>query len=201
MTRVVAVSGSRREGSYTRATLRYALDAAAETGVETDFIDLGDPGLDIPLYHPDRDAEDSGDVADLLARVRVADGVLLGSPVYHNSYSSTFRNFHDYCSFDEFEDTVVGLVATAGGGSYATTLDHMRTTVRGVHGWVVPLQVGIRGAYDVFEEREEPADPGEIGADSEYAFTDEDLYDRTVKLGRQVAGYADGVGEFLDVED
>ncbi|WP_224448083.1 NADPH-dependent FMN reductase [Haloprofundus salilacus] len=182
MTRVVAVSGSRRDGSYTREALKYALNAAAETGVDTDFIDLG--AVDLPLYHPDRDEQ--GESADLMRRMREADGVILGSPVYHGSYSSTFRSFHDYCSFDEYEDTVVGLLATAGGGSYGSTLEHMRSTVRGVHGYVVPHQVGIRKAYEKFEDRSEPATNGEPA----YELVDEAIEERIEKLGRTVAEHA-----------
>lgn len=171
---VVIVSGSRREGSYTRTALRHVRDAAAAAGAETDFIDLGD--VDLPLYHPDLDDEEQGEAAELKARVRAADGVVLGTPVYHSSYSSTFKNFHDYCGFDEFEDTVVGLLAVAGGGSYSSTLDHMRITVRGVHGLVIPHQVGIRGAYDAFDDNGE--------------FADSDLEERVRELGREVTTYA-----------
>jgi NAD(P)H-dependent FMN reductase len=169
MVRVVAVSGSRREGSYTRLGLRRALEAAADAGADTELIHLGD--VDLPLYHPSIDEQ--GDSEALKRAVREADGVLLGSPVYHGSYSSTFRNFHDYCSFDEYEDTVVGLLATAGGGSYGATLEHMRSTVRGVHGWVVPHQVGIRGASSEFDGDGNVIDPK--------------LDDRIAKLGRVVA--------------
>lgn len=146
---VVGVSGSRRDGSYTKRALQHALAAAAAAGARTHLIDLGD--VDLPLYHPDRSTAESGDAPALLETMRAADGVLLGSPVYHGSYSSTFRNFHDYCGWDEFEDTAVGLVAAAGGGTFASTLDHMRITVRGVHGHVVPRQVGIRNASKKFE--------------------------------------------------
>jgi len=201
---VVAVCGSRRAGSYTRAGLRYALAGAAAAGAETELLDLGDPELEFPLFHPDRDAATAGDVADGLQLVRRADGLLLGSPVYHGSYSSAFRSFHDWCSFDEYEDTAVGLLATAGGGSYASTLDHMRSTVRGVHGWVVPHQVGIRNAASRFESRPTDAtdatdatDDGNDAttsadgdhlspADAAYVFTDDSLRDRTLKLGREV---------------
>ncbi|NUE01542.1 NAD(P)H-dependent oxidoreductase [Halorubraceae archaeon YAN] len=142
MVRILAVSGSRRENSTTRAALQHGLSFADERGAETDLLHLG--AVNLPLYHPDEDEQ--GDSAALCQRVLEADGVLLGSPVYHGSYSSTFRNFHDYCGWDEYENTAVGLLATAGGGSYGATLEHMRSTVRGVHGWVVPQQVGIRGA-------------------------------------------------------
>lgn len=166
MTTVVAVCASRRDGSHTKKALRYAL-SAADAGVDTDLLDLG--AVALPLYHPDRDEQ--GDSAALVRRVREADGVIIGSPVYHGSYSSTFKNFHDYCGFDEYEDTAVGLLAAAGGGTYASTLAHLRITVRGVHGRVVPHQVGIRNASRKFEGEE---------------FTDEALRERTEKLGREV---------------
>ncbi|SFR35570.1 NAD(P)H-dependent FMN reductase [Halogeometricum rufum] len=167
MTRIVAVCGSRREGSYTKRSLEIVLDAARDAGAEATMLDLGD--VDLPLYHPDRDEQ--GESERLTRLVREADGVVVGSPVYHGSYSSTWRNFHDYCSKDEFEDTAVGLVATAGGGSYGATLEHMRSTIRGVHGRVVPEQVGVRGAYNVYDGDE---------------LTDEDVRRRLVSLAESV---------------
>ena len=168
---VLAISGSRRETSYTRRACRHALDAAEAEGASTALLDLGD--VDLPLYHPDRDEQ--GDSAALKRRVREADGLVIGSPVYHGSYSSTFKNLHDYCGFDEFENTVVGLLAVAGGGSYGSTLDHMRITVRGVHGLTIPTQVGIRNAYDRFEGEE---------------LVDENIAERVDELGREVARMA-----------
>jgi azobenzene reductase len=147
---VVGVSGSRRDGSYTLKGIKRALEAAAAAGADTDLIDLGD--VDLPLYHPDRSTADSGEAAALMRRMRAADAVIVGSPVYHGSYSSTFRNFHDYCGWDEYEDTVAGILVVAGGGTIASTMDHLRITLRGVHADVVPAQVGIRNASDKFAD-------------------------------------------------
>lgn len=168
MVSVIAINGSRREGSYTKLALELALDAAADTGVDVGMIDLGT--VDIPLYHPDR--EPGREVTDCMAEVRNAEGVIVGSPVYHGSYSSAFKSFHDYCGFDEYENTSVGLLASAGGGSFGSTLDHLRSTIRGVHGWVVPQQVGIRGARNHFEGG---------------TLTTESLADRVEELGHVVA--------------
>ncbi|WP_281196025.1 NADPH-dependent FMN reductase [Halorubrum sp. F4] len=177
MTRIVAISGSRRTESTTRAALRVALDAATDAGAETDLIDLG--RVDLPLYHPDEDAQ--GDSERLKRRVREADGVIAGTPVYRGSYSSTFKNFHDFCGSDEYEDTAVGLLATAGGGSYGGTLEHLRSTFRNVHAWTVPHEVGIRGASSEID------DDGRI--------PDDDLRRRTERLGRVVTEHAERLGE------
>ncbi len=201
---VVGVSGSLRDGSYTRAALTHALAAAEEAGATAELIDLRE--YDLPLFDPDVDEEDAGDAVELKRKVREADGVLLGSPVYHGSYSSAFRNFHDYCGFDEYEDTVVGLLVVAGGGTFASTLDHMRVTVRGVHGWVLPHQVGIRNAYQQFESVDELLATLSDGTPVERRFLDDDLRERTEKLGRQLVenlrtGPHPAAGEWTAGED
>jgi len=99
----------------------------------------------------------------------------MGTPVYHGMVSSTLKNAFDYLGKDEFEHTVVGLLATAGGGSYAQTLEHLHTGVRTAHGWVLPHEVGIRNASDAFDEHG--------------AFVDEDLGERVKMLGRMAATY------------
>lgn len=73
----------------------------------------------------------------------------------------------------------MGLIASAGGGSYASTLEHMRSTVRGVHGWVVPRQVGIRNASDKILDKR---------------VVDEDIRERLEDLGEQVAAHATRLG-------
>ncbi|WP_207586263.1 NAD(P)H-dependent oxidoreductase [Halomontanus rarus] len=175
---VVAVCGSVREESTTRTALEYVLRAAADAGAETELLDLGE--YDLPVYDPDADVQ--GDEEAVKRIVREADSIALGTPVYHGSYSGALKNFHDYCSWDEYEDTTVGLLATAGGGSYGSTLDHLRITVRGVHGWVLPHQVGIRGASSEFED-----DPDALDG---RRFVDPDLEERVEKLGRMLVEYA-----------
>lgn len=182
--RVVGVSGSLRDGSYTRSALTHALLAAEEAGATAELIDHRE--YDLPLFDPDVPEEDAGDAVEIKRKIREADGVLLGSPVYHGSYSSAFRNIHDYCGFDEYEETVVGLLVVAGGGTIASTLDHMRVTVRGVHGWVLPHQVGIRNASDQFEDVDEPLAVLSDGTPVERKFLDDDLAERTAKLGRKL---------------
>lgn len=168
---VVGVTGSRRNTSRTRIAVQHALATASRAGARTDHIDLGT--VDLPLYDPDLDAQ--GDSEHLRDRFRAGDGAIIGSPVYHGSYGSAWRNFHDYCSFDDFENTAVGLIASAGGGSYASTLEHMRSTVRGVHGWVVPRQVGIRNASSKIQDD---------------TVVDQAIADRLDDLARQVTRHA-----------
>jgi NAD(P)H-dependent FMN reductase len=169
---VVAICGSLRDVSTTQLALDYALAAAADAGAETELLDLRE--WDLPLFDPDD--RDRGDAVAFRRAVRDADAVLMGTPVYHGMVSSALKNAFDYLGRDEFENTTVGLLATAGGGSYAPTLEHLRTGVRTVHGWTLPHEVGIRGASDAFDE--------------DGAFVDPDLEERVRKLGRMAVRYA-----------
>ncbi|ATW88453.1 NAD(P)H-dependent FMN reductase [Halohasta litchfieldiae] len=168
---VVAICGSLRETSYTRLALEQALNAASEAGAETELIDLRE--WDLPLFDPDH--RNQGDARKLKQAVGNADAVLMGTPVYHGMVSSALKSAFDYLGKNEFEGTTVGLLATAGGGSYGPTLEHLRTGIRTVHGWTLPHEVGIRGASNEFEDRE---------------FVDPDLEAHVRKLGRMSVEYA-----------
>jgi NAD(P)H-dependent FMN reductase len=168
---VVAVCGSLRDGSYTRIALEHAIGAAGEHGASTGFVDLRE--YDLPVFDADR--RDAGDADRLRSELQSADSVLLGSPMYHGSYAAPLKNAIDYCGFDEFENTTVGLLAVSGGSFPTTTLDHLRSVCRSVNAWVLPHQAAIPNARDQFED-------GEL--------TDESLEDRVAVLGERAVEYA-----------
>ena len=171
--RVAGICGSLREESYTRLALARSLEAAAQSGAETDLVDLRT--LELPLYDADVDRADAGDADDLARRVREADAILLGSPMYHGSYSSPLKTALDYCGFDEFEDKTVGLLAVAGGSFPVTTLDHLRAVCRSLNAWVLPHQAAVVRSHAAFEDGE---------------FVDSAVEDRVATLGKRVVQYA-----------
>jgi len=168
---VVAVCGSLRAESYTRKALRIVLEEAENRGATVDLLDLRE--LDLPLF--DGDDRDAGDAAELRERVARADSVVLGTPVYHGSYSSVLKTALDYCGFDEFEHTTVGLCCVAGGSFPITALDHLRSVCRALDAWVVPHQVALPTVRSKFE-----------GAD----LREESDADRVRTLGQRVVEYA-----------
>ena len=170
-THVVAITGSLRDRSYTRLAARRVLDAAESRGATTDLIDLRD--LDLPVY--DGDAGEAGEADELTRRVREADAVLLATPVYHGSYSAPLKNALDYCGFDEFEHTTVGLLAVAGGSFPTTALDHLRSVSRAVNAWVLPHQAALPNVSSRFEG-------GEL--------VDETMAERVDTLGVRLVQYA-----------
>ncbi len=171
--RVVAICGSLRERSYTRIALERALEEAARLDAATELLDLRE--WDLPLYDADVDREDAGEAEAFTARVRAADSILLGSPMYHGSYSSPLKTALDYCGFDEFEDETVGLLAVSGGAFPVTTLEHMRSVCRALNAWVIPHQAAIPNASRAFDDGE---------------FVDASLEERVATLGRRAVQYA-----------
>jgi NAD(P)H-dependent FMN reductase len=174
-THVVAISGSLRDASHTRKALTHALDAAAETGASTELLDLRE--WDLPVF--DADHDEAGDAPEFTERVRAADAIVLGSPMYHGSYSSALKNALDYCGFDEFENKTVGLLAVAGGSFPITTLEHLRSVCRALDAWVLPHQAAIPRASNAFE-----------GGPDEWTWADESAAERVAVLGRRVLRYA-----------
>jgi NAD(P)H-dependent FMN reductase len=168
---VVAICGSLGEESTTRFALETALVGAEEAGGTGKLLDLRE--FELPMFAPsDRSA---GDASELKRRVREADAVLLGTPVYHGSYSSPLKTALDYCGFDEFEGKTVGLLAVAGGRFPVTAMDHLRSVCRSLDAWVLPYEAAV---------------PSSHSAVMNGAFTDAELEARVVALGRQIVRYS-----------
>jgi NAD(P)H-dependent FMN reductase len=170
-TNVVAVCGSLRERSYTKLALERALDGVSEAGGTGEMLDLRE--YDLPVFDADEDRQ--GDSAVVARRIREADALLLGTPVYHGSYSGVLKNALDHCGFDEFDGKTVGLLAVAGGGFPVTALEHLRSVCRALNAWVLPHQAALPNVSSRF-------DGGEL--------VDEGLEKRVHVLGRRVVEYA-----------
>ncbi len=168
---IVGVSGSRRQESHTRTAITTALDASAAAGATTELLDVR--SLEIPPFDPAY--EEPGDVAAVTEQLRAADGIILGTPVYHGSYSGVLKNTIDYCGFDEFADKTVGLLAVAGGRFPVTALEHLRSVCRSLNAWVLPYEAAIPRARSAISDED---------------ITDEKLAERVETLGTRVVEYA-----------
>ena len=173
--RIAGISGSLRAGSYTRRAVEIALEGAAETGAETRLIDLRDYNL---VFRDGKD--DTGypdDVFRLRSEVKQAEGVILGTPEYHGSFSGVLKNALDLMGFDEFEGKMIGLVGVSGGRMGAfDALNSLRNIGRVLHAWVIPEQASVPEAWKVFSE------DGQIA--------DAQIEERLKEIGRQVARFA-----------
>jgi len=186
--RVVGVCGSLRPGSYTRLAVQCALEGAQTLGAETRLIDPRDYALPFcDGKHPD-EAVPPG-VLRLRRDLRWAQGIVLGTPEYHNGLSGVLKNLLDLTGFEEFEGKMVGLVGVSGGRMGAVdALNTLRGIGRALHAWVVPEQCALPEAARVFDAA------GHV--------RDAQLAERLREVGRQVTRFAflhqnDRVREFL----
>ena len=111
---VVGICGSLRKDSYTRMALKVALEGAQEFGVKTDLIDLRGYNLVFCDGNQDENAYPE-DVHKLRREVAAAQGIILGTPNYHASFSGVLKNALDLMGFEAFEGKMVGLVGVSGG--------------------------------------------------------------------------------------
>lgn len=178
---IVAISGSQADDSKTRLALQRALKAAEEAEAETELIDIRT--MDLPTF--DSDDPVAGDAPQIREAVRAADALLLGTPMYHGSYSSTLKTALDYCRIEDVEGTTVGLLAVAGGGFPLPALEHLRSVCRALKAWTIPHQVVIPNSHSQFENGQ---------------FRNDDLEERVAELGANVVEYAD-VQQYAELEE
>lgn len=149
--RVVAISGSLRNGSYTSAALQVALKGAEMEGAEIEMIDLRQYNL--VFFGQVEEADYPPDVLRLRQKIEQAQGILLGTPEYHAGLSGVLKNALDLMSFDEFEGKILGLIGVSGGNLGAiNALNSLRTIGRNLHAWVLPQQVSVPEAYKHFSK-------------------------------------------------
>jgi NAD(P)H-dependent FMN reductase len=172
--KVVGICGSLRRGSYTRMALAVTLRGAAETGAGTQLLDLAEYAL---IFAGREGESEPESVAALRRQVKDADGIILGTPEYHGSFSGVLKNALDLMGFAEFEGKMLGLVGVSGGelGAF-DALNNLRNIGRALHAWVVPEQASIPQAWNVFD------DAGQV--------KDKSLEQRLLSVGRQVGRFA-----------
>lgn len=174
--RVVGVSGSLREKSYTRMAVAIALQGASDLGAETRLLDLREYGLSFSEEEFESKIPSPG-VARMRQDFKAAHGIILGTPEYHGSFSGILKYALDLMGFEEFGGKMVGLVAVSGGAlGGANALAGLRTVGRALHAWVVPEQVSISEGWRVF--------------DADGRIKDARLENALKEIGRQVARFA-----------
>jgi NAD(P)H-dependent FMN reductase len=172
---IIGISGSLREGSYTRQALNVALRGATELGARTRLINLND--YDLPFCTGKMGDNAPAGVRRLRAEVQNANGLVLGTPEYHGSYSGVLKNALDLLGFDEFEGKVVGLVGVSGGVMGGLeALNDLQKVLRALHAWVVPEFAALPRVRMLFNAEGQLQNP-----ESET---------RLLNVGRQVARFA-----------
>ena len=149
---VLLVVGSLHEKSVTRVAINHLADNLSADGCEVNTLDFFiDP---LPLFNPDTVwSEDY--YAELKKQVVAADVIVLGTPDYHGSISSTLKNFLDHF-WKEFTGKLFATVV-ASHEKGLTVHDQLRTVARQCYAWVMPYGVSFLEKVDVKE--------GEVASD------------------------------------
>lgn len=174
--RVIGLCGSMRSPSATGKAVQIALEGAAEHGAETEYIDLSQ--LDLPFCDGRVDIDTYPENVQAFRQlIRSAQGVIIGTPEYHNSMTGALKNAIDLCHWDDFAQKMVGVIGVAGGAIGAiNAINHIRTVMRGVGAWVVPHQVSIAHSGKTFDQTLELQELA--------------LQDRLHRLGRDVTKFS-----------
>ena len=173
--RVGGICGSLRNGSYTRMAVEIALEGARATGAETQLIDLRT--YELTFCSGDDSVEEPADIDRFRTSVQACQGLILGTPEYHGSFSGVLKNALDLMGFDEMGGKMIGLVGVAGGAMGGlNALNSLRTVGRAMHAWVVPEQATVPQAWQLFDE--------------DGSIKDEAIEKRLRDVGRQVARFA-----------
>ncbi|MDP2772387.1 MAG: FMN reductase [Nocardioides sp.] len=152
MTRVLAISAGLSVPSSTRLLTDRVADAvrrAAGPGTEVEVVDLR------PFAHALADhlltGFASGELAELIERVRHVDGLVMVTPVFSASYSGLFKTFVDVLEPGLLDGKPVLIGATAGTARHSLVLDHaLRPLFSYLRAVVVPT--GVFAATDDFGE-------------------------------------------------
>jgi chromate reductase, NAD(P)H dehydrogenase (quinone) len=112
--RILGISGSLRRGSFNTGVLRAALELAPP-GMTIETCDISA----IPLYNEDvREQGFPPPVAELRARIKDADGLLLVTPEYNYSIPGVLKNAIDWASRppeQPFEGKPIGIMGASAG--------------------------------------------------------------------------------------
>src|SRR6476619_6768960 len=141
---VLGVVGSLNQNSVTRAVIRHIGQALTEKGCR---VDLFDPVREhLPLFNPDS-SYSAAHYDPLQKRVAAADVLLLGTPDYHGSVSSTLKNFLDHF-WQEFAGKLFATVVSSHEKGLTVT-DQLRTVARQCYAWSLPYGVSFVSGEEV----------------------------------------------------
>ena len=167
-------------GSRSLASLRVALEGAAEAGAATTLLDLRE--LDLPMFNPDDRGQPPPAASTLIEACYGADGMLWSSPMYQGTISGAFKNALDWLHAlgsrepPFLHDEVIGLISAAGGTQGLQAINTMEFAVRALRGWAVPYVIPVASAHRVF--------------DSAGRLTDESVESQLRTLGAEVVRVA-----------
>jgi chromate reductase len=160
--RILAISGSLRQGSHNTSLLR----AAEELLSPLDTLELWEGMREVPPYDQDDDVEPAPPaVAAFRAAVASADAVLIATPEYNSSIPGALKNALDWASrpiaTNVFRNKPVAVIGTSSGMFGAVWAQaELRKVLAAMGARVAEVEVAVGRAQDKLDEEGNLLDDG-----------------------------------------
>ena len=159
--RILAFAGSLRRDSFNQKLVPIAAKGAREAGAEVTLIALKD--FPLPLFDQDLEAEQGmPENGKKLKQLFIDhDGLLIAAPEYNSSITAVLKNAIDWVSrpapgepsLVAFRGKVATLMSASPGALGGLRgLVHVRSILGNIGVIVLPEQVAVPKAYDMFQE-------------------------------------------------
>ncbi|HZS74373.1 MAG TPA: NAD(P)H-dependent oxidoreductase [Candidatus Nitrosotalea sp.] len=157
--KILAFAGSTRIDSFNKKLVKVAAAGAMENGVDVTVIDLRDFAM--PLYDGDLEQKEGlpSNARKLKDLMLSHQGFLISSPEYNSSISGVLKNTIDWVSRPSegeeplacFKGKVAGIMSASPGGLGGLRgLVHVRAILENISVLVIPEQIAIAKAHEVF---------------------------------------------------
>jgi len=160
-TKILAFSGSTREGSFNEKLIKEAVKIAKEKGGQVTLINLAD--FPMPIYNADLETNEGSPrgVKELRRQMIESDAIVIASPEYNGSLTPLLLNAIDWASRDNgqfsteaFKGKKFALMsASPGPGGGSRNLDHLSQILQNVGGEVIKRRVSVAKAHDAFDDQ------------------------------------------------
>ena len=167
--KILAFSGSLREGSFNQQVVAIAAGGAEAAGAEVTVLNLRE--IPLPVY--DADLEDReglpGNALTLKKLMRSHDGFLISSPENNSTLSAALKNAIDWASRPDGDEptlacfkgkTAVIMAASPGGLGGLRGLSHLRSILASIGVLVLPEQKTIPKVHEALAADGTFSDPG-----------------------------------------
>ncbi|SHE87523.1 NAD(P)H-dependent FMN reductase [Seinonella peptonophila] len=155
--RVTMIAGSNRANATSTQLLRYIESLLREKQISVSFLELSQ--LVLPLFSPDH-SDFHPNAKYLVEAVESGDGLILATSEYHGSISGTLKNALDHVRPDQMAGKPVLSISSAGGPVGVSSLTHLQTIIRCLHGINCSEWISIGYGTNQFDESGVPQDEG-----------------------------------------
>lgn len=142
------IAGSPKQHSHTRALMNHLASQLDEREITVSVWDIAEhplPPFEVE-FHYDQSLITNHEALCFLEELNSSDMIVIGTPLYHGSYSGALKNAIDYLLKDQLLDKPVGLVANGGGNTKnMIAISHLVGVVQTLYGVPMQTQIGTSG--------------------------------------------------------